>query len=80
VADGSGFSDAASFAATGFSVSGEVACALAASFFRKGFACFATLSHNARSSSLKLRLRRGDAGNSRIWIGGGRFIGCRDSV
>jgi hypothetical protein len=76
VADGSGFGDAASFVSATISAAGEGASAFAArGFFRSGFACFATLSHKARSSSLKLRWRRGDADHSGIEIEGGRFIG-----
>ena len=46
-------------------------------FYRSGLVCLATLSHNARSSSLRLRLRRGGGSNS--GINGGRFIGDGDS-
>jgi hypothetical protein len=46
---------------------------------RSGFISFATPSHNARSSSLKARLRRGDGGNSVIEVEDGRFIGRGDN-
>src|SRR5258708_1964418 len=74
-ASGSGFSGTAGFAAVGASESGAAVCGFAArGFFRNGFVCFATLSHSARSSSLRLRRRRGDACNSGIEVGE-RFIG-----
>jgi hypothetical protein len=42
---------------------------------RSGLTCLATLSHNARSSSLRPRLRRGGGGvNSVIEFEGRRFI------
>jgi hypothetical protein len=44
-------------------------------FFRSGLVCFATLSHNSRSSALNARLRRG-AGDSGVSSGRDeRFIG-----
>jgi hypothetical protein len=79
LAGGGGF-DVAGLVAANVSAAGESADALAARcFFRSGFVCLATLSHNAHSSSLKARLRRGEAGNSGIGSEGGRFIGRRDS-
>jgi len=45
-------------------------------FFRNGLVCLATLSHNARSSSLSVRLRwGGGSGGSGIDDGTRRFIG-----
>ena len=41
---------------------------------RSGLTCLATLSHSARSSSLRPRLRRGGSGNSGIESGRRRFI------
>src|SRR3954454_21808217 len=41
---------------------------------RNGLTCLATLSHSARSSSLRPRLRRGGSGNSGIKSGRRRFI------
>jgi hypothetical protein len=71
---------AAGFAAAGVSSSAEAASVFPErGFFRNGFVCLATLSHNARSSTLKLRLRRGDADHSGIEVGGGRFIGRGDN-
>jgi hypothetical protein len=73
---GCGLDDGAGFAAVTVSASDKIASGFAArGLFRNGFVCFATLSHNARSSSLKLRLRRGEADHSGIKVGGGRFIG-----
>src|SRR6195256_3996404 len=59
--DGGGFGEAAGFAAAGASVAGESPAGgfAARCFLRSGLVCFATLSHNARSSSLRLRFRRG---------------------
>ena len=75
LAGGSCFGGLAGLAAAGVTGSGDAACAFAArAFLRSGFVCLATLSHSARSSSLRLRLRRG-ADNSGIGIEGGRFIG-----
>jgi hypothetical protein len=45
---------------------------------RSGLTCLATLSHSARSSSLKTRLRRGGTGISGMMLEGRRFIGNRD--
>ena len=68
------------FTASGESATGASAGGLAArGLFRSGFVCFATLSHNARSSSLKPRLRRGGVANSGIEGEGGRFIGGDDN-
>src|SRR2546423_11351954 len=68
--------DSAGFTAAGPSAAWELACAFVApGFFRSGLVSLATLSQSARSSSLKLRLRRAAAGKS----GGGaeeRFLGC----
>jgi hypothetical protein len=62
---------ATGFAATRASAAGAAPSVFAArGFFRSGFVCFATLSHSARSSSLKLRLRRGDAASSGIELEG----------
>src|SRR5207245_3057321 len=41
---------------------------------RSGLTCLATLSHSARSSSLRPRLRRGGSGNSGIKLDRRRFI------
>jgi hypothetical protein len=72
--------DGAGFAAAAISATGVAAGGLAArSLFRSGFVCFVTLSHSARSSSLKPRLRRGGAANSGIEGEGGRFIGGDDN-
>ena len=55
-----GFGAVAGLAAADGSVGVSVGCALATrGFFRSGLTCLATLSHSARSSSLKPRLRRG---------------------
>ena len=63
------------FAVTGVATGDGSAWAFAARYFlRSGFICFATLSHNACSSSLNARLRRGGAGNSGIEVKDGRFI------
>jgi hypothetical protein len=71
LADGSGFGDAAGFAEIGVAANGESAsCFAARGFLRSGFVCLATLSHKARSSSLKLRLLRGEAANSGIEVEG----------
>jgi hypothetical protein len=76
--DGCDLGEASGFAAAGACASGATVCGFAARcFLASGLACLATLSHNARSSSLKLRLRRGGAGNSGIV--GGRFIDGGDS-
>jgi hypothetical protein len=56
--DGSGLGGAAGFAAAGASAAGAPSAFAVRGFFRNGFVCFATLSHSARSSSLKFRLRR----------------------
>ena len=54
------FGAVAGLAAADGSVGVSVGCALATrGFFRSGLTCLATLSHSARSSSLKPRLRRG---------------------
>ena len=83
LADESGCDEAVGFAVTGGSTPGNASGGFAArGFFRSGLVCFATLSHNARSSSLSARLRRGGADNSGIRVEGGRFIdrgGCDDS-
>ena len=77
LADRSDLGDAAGLISAGASISGDAACGLAArGFFRSGRVCLAILSQRARSSSLKLRLRRGGADSSGIEVGGGRFIGC----
>jgi hypothetical protein len=56
------------------SVSGEAACGFAAECLcRSGLVCLATCSHSARSSSLRLRLRRGGPDDSGSGIDGGRF-------
>ena len=74
-----GFGDAAFPAAT-VSAAGTAASAFAArDFLRRGLVCLATLSHSARSSSLRPRLRRGEAGDSGIGVEG-RFIGRGDSA
>ena len=71
---------ATGFAAGGVSATGKASGDFAArGFFRSGLVCLATLSHNARSSSLNARLRRGGADNSGIGVGDGRFIGRRDN-
>src|SRR3954451_12695920 len=46
---------------------------------RNGLTCLATLSHSARSSSLRPRLRRGGSGNSGIRLDDRRFIGDGDT-
>jgi hypothetical protein len=48
-------------------------------FLRSGFSSLAKVSHNARSSSLNARLRRGDGGNSGIEVEDGGFIGRGDN-
>ena len=76
--DGGDLGEASGFAATGASKSGEPAWGFAARcLLPSGLVCLATLSHNARSSSLRLRLRRGGA--SKSGINGGRFIGDGDN-
>jgi hypothetical protein len=78
LAAGCGLDDAAGFAVFAVSASDKTISALAArGFFRSGFICLATLSHKARSSSLRLRFRRGETGNSGIKGEDGRFIGRR---
>ena len=58
--------------------SGEAVSGFAArGFFRSGFVCLATLSHSARSSSL--RRACGAAEPTIPGSKGGRFIGCGDS-
>jgi hypothetical protein len=65
-----GFDAAADFAAAAVSAS----FLTERGFFRSGFTCLATFSQSARSSSLKLRLRCGGAGNSGIRGEAERFI------
>ena len=59
--------------APGSRTDGGGGAAIARCFFRNGLICLAMLSHNACSSSLSIRLRRG---GSRI--GGGRFMRIDD--
>jgi hypothetical protein len=71
--------DAAGFEVVGAFAWRELACGFdGRGFFRSGLVCLATLSHSARSSSLKLRLRRAAGGESGIVIEG-RFIGDGDN-
>jgi hypothetical protein len=78
--DWGGLGAAAGIAAGGVSASVKPGGLAARCLLRSGFVCFATLSHSARSSSLRLRLRRGGAGNSGIEVADGRFIGCGDNA
>src|ERR1700676_2131201 len=73
------FDPAASLVRVGIASAGGAACAFAArGFFRSGLICFATLSHNSRSSLLNARLRRGGAADSGVSSGQSeRFIGRR---
>src|ERR1700688_1936823 len=64
-----GFGTEAASTVSGFAARG---------LLRRGFVCLATLSHNARSSSLRLRLRRGGVGNSGMEVEE-RFIGRGDN-
>jgi hypothetical protein len=67
------------FAAAVVSASAEAGSVFPArGFLRSGLISFATVSHNARSSSLNARLRRGDGGNSGIEVEDRRFIGRGD--
>src|ERR1700676_3301435 len=76
----SGFGEATGFDATETSASsGAVGGFKARCRLRSGLTCFATLSHSARSSSLKPRLRRGGGVNSGIEVEGRRFICGSDS-
>ena len=62
-----GFGEATGFGAALASVSGEATGGFGARCrLRSGLTCLATLSHSARSSSLRPRLRRGGSGNSGI--------------
>ena len=62
-------SSASGDAVTGFKARGRL---------RSGLTCLATLSHSARSSSLRPGLRRGGTGNSGGEVEGRRFIGNSD--
>ena len=66
--------EAAGFCATLVSASAEATDGFEARRLRSGLTCLATLSHSARSSSLRPRLRRGGSGNSGIELDGRRFI------
>ena len=66
--------EAAGFGATLLSASAEATDGFEARRLRNGLTCLATLSHSARSSSLRPRLRRGGSGNSGIELDGRRFI------
>src|SRR5450755_2392175 len=71
---------AAALVTAGASMIGGFTSALAVrGFLRSGFVCLATLSHSARSSSLKPRLRRGGGAGSGIELEDGRFIGHSDN-
>jgi hypothetical protein len=74
LADGIDFGATSDFAATEASACDATTCGFGVRCrLASGLACRATLSHNARSSSLRLRLRRGGLGKS--GVDGGRFIG-----
>src|SRR5438093_13325959 len=67
--------EAADFGATLLSASVEATDGFEARCrLRNGLTCLATLSHSARASSLRPRLRRGGSGNSGIKLDRRRFI------